>query len=110
MVKGKLTGRRDPDIKPIPISLEDRPKLFSLIWLNSVVNYCLDIISTLSALFRLRSSTIEVAYYLNVPEKYDTFSSLCITYFLPSNVPVWLKITMEFSMKSMKYLRAEGRL
>ncbi|XP_044758371.1 activating signal cointegrator 1 complex subunit 2 [Coccinella septempunctata] len=67
-IRGRITGKFDPGIVPVPISLEDRPKIFSLPWVNSVVNYCLNMISTLSSLFRLRSSTVEVAYQLNVPE------------------------------------------
>ncbi|XP_045477676.1 activating signal cointegrator 1 complex subunit 2 [Harmonia axyridis] len=69
MIRGKITGKFDPGINPVPISLDERPKIFNLVWVNSVVDYCLNMISTLSALFRLKSSTVEIAYFLDVPEK-----------------------------------------
>ncbi|KAK9887916.1 hypothetical protein WA026_000219 [Henosepilachna vigintioctopunctata] len=69
MIKGKLTGKFDPGITVVPISLEDRPKVFSLAWINSVVNYLLNTICSLNALFLLRKEAITEALTLKVPEK-----------------------------------------
>ncbi|KAL3274673.1 hypothetical protein HHI36_016053 [Cryptolaemus montrouzieri] len=69
MIKGKLTGKLDPGVIIVPISLEDKPKLFSLSWVDSVMNYLLNTVYTICALFRLRKSNINMALSLNIPEK-----------------------------------------
>lgn len=49
-------------------SLDERPKLFSLPWVNSVINYLINTLLTLLALFNLHKPSVEFAVVLQIPE------------------------------------------
>lgn len=69
MIGGHVCGF-EPDAVIVPIAIDDRPKVFNLSWVYSVVNYLLNTVTSLHVLLKYHTPSIESALAIKIPYRY----------------------------------------
>lgn len=69
MIGGHVCGF-DEDAVVVPVSIKERPKVFSLSWVYSVVNYLLNTLALLNTLLQFYKPAVEICLDKKLPYRY----------------------------------------